>query len=424
MSSRACLFLMCVTLAFGSSLEARRTNEPRTGAAAPSVTSATLPVRFERNDGQTDPRVKFLAQGGGGTLFLTQRELVLSMGPDRRTVRIEFAGAATGAKIEGLGGVTGRSNYLIGPNPARWRSGIPGYGRVRYTSLYPGIDLVLYGAGRHLEYDFVVSPRARPGKIRLRVDGGDVSVDESGDARIATPTGTVVLSRPRIYQEVDGVRRDVAGGYRLTGRREIGFTVGRYDASKPLVIDPVLDWSTYLGGFDLDEANDLVVDPAGNVYIAGWTASPNFPTTGDLQPTKGGSFDAFVAKLSSDGTALEYATYLGGSAFEIAQALTIDAVGAVYVTGTTASSDFPTRNPFQAAYAGGLGGDAFIAKIDPSGSSLVSSSYLGGTGTDNGSDIAVDGAGSVVVGGVTNSFDFPVSIRSSLRSPAASSTCS
>ena len=140
MSSRACLFLMCVTLAFGSSLEARRTNEPRTGAAAPSVTSATLPVRFERNDGQTNPRVKFLAQGGGGTLFLTQRELVLSMGPDRRTVRIEFAGAATGAKIEGLGGVTGRSNYLIGPNPARWRSGIPGYGRVRYTSLYPGID--------------------------------------------------------------------------------------------------------------------------------------------------------------------------------------------------------------------------------------------------------------------------------------------
>ncbi len=252
MSSRACLFLMCVTLAFGSSLEARRTNEPRSGAAAPSVTSATLPVRFERNDGQTDPRVKFLAQGSGGTLFLTQRELVLSMGPfdgaqgrpDRRTVRIEFAGAATDAKIEGLGGVTGRSNYLIGPSPAGWRSGIPGYGRVKYTSLYPGIDLVLYGAGRHLEYDFVVSPRARPGKIRLRVEGGDISIDESGDARIATPTGTVVLSRPRIYQEVDGVRRDVAGSYRLTGRREIGFTVGRYDASKPLVIDPVLDWST------------------------------------------------------------------------------------------------------------------------------------------------------------------------------------
>jgi PKD domain/Beta-propeller repeat len=375
----------------------------------PQLRSAQLPLRFERNEGQTDAHVRFLSRGHSFTLYLTNDAMVMSFAADGQkasALRIAFAGAKSAADLTGIGEMASRSHYITGRDAHAWRTSVPNYSKVQYQGIYPNIDLVVYGHDRELEYDFIVAPHARPEVIRLAVSGGNVALDDHGDLRITTSSGSVSFSRPHVYQDGDHGRRDIAGEYRAIGTHEIGFAIGSYDTSRPLVIDPVLAYSTYLGGGDWDVANDLKADAAGNAYVCGYTASANFPTTTG-QTVSGGGYDAFIAKIRPDGS-LEYATYLGGSGFDAADALAVDASGAVYVTGGTNSSDFPVVGALQPSYRGGLGGDAFITKLDPSGSSLVYSTYLGGSGSDGGSAIALDAAGKVYLAGITTSLDFPL----------------
>jgi hypothetical protein len=376
-------------------------------AAAPHAAAPATPLRFERNQGQTDRRVRFVSRNPRFTLFLTDTALVVSLPRSHDTlssVRMTFEGARPTAAIEGVGDVTGLNNYFRGHDSSAWQGGVKGYGSVRYTGIYRGIDLVLYGRERHVEYDFIVAPRANPALIRLRIDGGAPSVDDSGDLRIATGAGIVTLSRPVVYQDGPRGRHRIDGGYVRLSRRDVGFRIGRYDRSLPLVIDPVLAYSTYLGGSDWDFASDLTVDAAGNAYVCGYTASLNFPTTIG-QTLYGGSYDAFVAKLRPDGT-LAWATYLGGSGFDNCGTLAVDAQGFVYTAGGTTSPDFPVHGGVQSTLNGT--DDGFIAKLTPDGSTIVYSSYLGGSGSDGVAAVAIDRSGAAYVTGVTTAGDFPL----------------
>jgi hypothetical protein len=384
-----------------------------------------LPLHFEVNRGQTDPRVKFLARGPGYGVFLTRSEVVLGLRDG--SVRMSLAGARPNPAIEGVDELPGRINYLVGRDAARWRTGVPTYSKVKYGAVYPGIDLILYGSQRQLEYDFVVAPGADPDRIRLRFRGVEaLELGADGDLVVTTTAGKVVHRRPVIYQERDGVRELVDGGYVVNGRDQIAFRVGDYDRSRALVIDPVVSYATLLGGSATDAATGIAVDATGAAYVAGWTLSSNFPVANAAQPTPGGSSpgsigDAFVAKLDAAGSALVYSTYLGGSAEDQPIGIDIDAAGHVYVAGFTSSMDFPTVNAFRPTWSDGgfwTSVAGFVAKLSPTGSALVYSTYLAGTTfAGNNSEgrcistringMTVDAAGSAHVVGHTTTTDFP-----------------
>ena len=297
-----------------------------------------LPLYFEVNRGQTDPRVKFLARGGHHVVFLTPTEAVLvlttpkempknvfprrSRFPEQRddrsrtVLRMGFAGASRAPRVTGLEELPGKANYFIGNDPAKWRTNVPTYAKIRYHDLYPGIDLVYYGNQRQLEYDFVVHPGADPSRIGLHFQGADrLEVDAQGNLVLHTAGGAIRQRRPVIYQEVGGRRVGIPGGYVLKDGQQVGFGVAAYDRGRPLVIDPVLFYSTYLGGSGGDKGYGIAVDSSGNAYVTGLTPSTNFPTTsGAFQTTLNGTSDAFVTKLNPTGSApLVYSTYLGGS---------------------------------------------------------------------------------------------------------------
>src|SRR5712691_3292520 len=392
-------------------------------------TYGKLPLSFEANRGQSDSQVKFLARGPEHTLFLTSTEAVLVVtkrepparepaahgrpaqrGPATGTVlRMAFAGADPTARVTGVEELPGKASYFIGNNPTRWRPNVPTYAKVRYADVYQGIDLIYYGTHRQLEYDVIVRPGADPNRIVLDFQGADnVEVDAQGDLVLHTAAGAIRQRKPVIYQEVGGVRTEIAGGYVLTGARQVGFQVAAYDRRRPLVIDPVLVYSTYLGGSDGDQADAIAVDAAGNAYVTGFTDSTNFPTTpGAFQTTFGGGADAFVTKLNPAGNGLVYSTYLGGSFTDRGLGIAVDAAGNAYVTGFTDSTNFPTTpGAFQTTFGGGFS-DAFVTKLNPTGTGLVYSTYLGGSTTDLGRGIAVDAAGNAYVTGATDSTNFP-----------------
>ncbi len=363
-----------------------------------------LPLRFERNLGQAPEEVKFLWRGGAGeSLFLASRSVVLRRGSE--TLRLEFAGS-TPAAPRGLDPLAARTHYLLGNDPAQWRTDIPNFARVRLEGLYPGIDAVFYGnAGQELEHDFIVSPGADPGRIELE-SSVPARLEPGGDLRL----GGFRLKKPRLYQEVAGQRRLVQGRYRVRGRR-IGFEVASWDRRHPLVIDPVLAYSSFFGGTGGSSAESLVLDAEGNIYLTGTTTSNHFPTKEPLQEFFQGSNEVFVTKLDPTGSTLIYSTYLGSWGDDKATAIAVDAAGAVYVAGYTTSPAFPTVNPVQRDFLGGSlanGGDAFVFKLNPAGSGLVYSTYLGGSADDFARGIAVDGEGNVIVAGSTASYDFPV----------------
>ncbi len=389
-------------------------------AAGPGLAAADrgLPLYFEANQGQTAPDVKFLARAGGHTLFLTTTETVLVLGPPKRgrgpdreqaIVRMRLVGAGPAPEVVGQAPLSGKIHYLAGADPARWRRDVPAYARVIYRAVYPGVDLVYHGAQGQLEYDFVVAPGADPRAIRLVFEGADtLRLDAQGDLRLTTRAGELRFPRPVVYQETGGGRREVPGGYVVAGR-EVTFQVAAYDATRPLVIDPRLDWSTYLGGSVQDGGQGIAVDAAGAIYITGWAGSTDFPTAHALQPAPGGSDDVFVAKLSPDGSTLVYATYLGGSDLDLGFGIAVDAAGQAYVTGETRSADFPTVNAaqpliygdgvFPACHPRCFAFNAFLAKLNPEGSALVYSTYLGGHDSTIGFAVAVDGAGNAYVAG-------------------------
>jgi hypothetical protein len=321
-------------------------------------------------------------------------------------VRMRLLGANPRPAVEGKEKLPGKSHYFLGSDRKRWRTNVPQYARVEYKDVYPGVSLAYYGNQSQLEYDFVVNPGADPGSIRLGIDGADeIKVDADGNLHVCLPGGEMLQRAPVVYQELDGVRQVIDGRFVLRGRAEVGFEVGHYQADRPLVLDPSLIYSTYLGGSLLDVGYSIAVDASGNAYITGSTDSTDFPTANALQADNAGGGDAFVAKLNAAGSALVYSTYLGGSSLEQGYGIAVDASGNAYVIGMTLSTDFPTANPVQAGQGGAS--DAFLAKLDEMGSALVYSTYLGGMDSDLGLGIAVDPSGSAYVTGFTASINFP-----------------
>ena len=407
-----------------------------------------LPLAFEPNQGQTDSRVKYLARGAGYTLFLTNQGMVLALkrpnpgldswrhppikpkgAPRARPfklspyaqdiLRLSFTGASSQASFEGQDSLSGVSNYFIGQQPSQWHTRVPHYGRVRVREIYPGVDMAYYGdseGGNRLEYDLQVKPGTDPGVVRIKYEGAEsAQVDGAGNLQLSIAGKTVSFRAPLLYQEIGGSRKTVEGGYRPTGGNEVGFEVKGYDKTKPLVIDPILDYSTYIGGAATDNAYHIKVDAGGNAYVVGATSSVNYPTTaGAFQTTDNavgtGGPNAFVTKLNPTGTALVYSTYIGGTSFDVGIDIDLDGAGDAFITGYAASTDFPTTaGAFQSTEnASGSGGrNAFVAELNPAGSALVYSTYLGGTLDSLADAIAVDGTGSAYVTGYTSAADFP-----------------
>ena len=323
---------------------------------------------------------------------------------------MKLLGADQQPRLTGLTKLPGKSNYFLGNDPDRWWTDIPHYGRIQYHDVYPGIDLVYYGTQGELEYDFVVAPGADPSVIQLKFEGvRDVRIDARGDLVLETESGQIQQRKPFAYQHVNGVRRTISGAYLLRQDQTVSFELGDYDPTQPLVIDPVLIYSTLIGGSGQDFALAIDVDSSGNVYATGYTNSADFPAVGPIQSDfGGGSGDIFATKLNASGTELLYATYLGGSGSEFAD-IAVDAAGNAYLTGSTSSSNFPTANALQPTFGGGRR-DSFVTKLNPTGSALIYSTYLGGSGAENEGSlgrIAVDAAGNASVTGITDSPDFP-----------------
>ena len=388
--------------------------------AAGNPDGKSVPLVFIANQGQAPPAVRFMVKGSGLTAFFTPGEARFRAGD--AAVSLQFAGATPSVEVEGLDPLTGQANFLIGPQE-EWRLGVPLYGGIIYRDLYPGIDMVYGASRRDLKSQFVVAPGADPAQIRLRYAGaGEPRIDESGalviplsnleeNASFEKNSGSNKNGRrelreqaPFLYQERDGRRVPVDGRFSLTGGT-VGFIVNDYDVSLPLVIDPVLSYSTLLGGSSSDAATALAVDSTGAAYVAGFTASYDFPTASPEQNFNAGGNDAFVSKLNSSGTGLIYSTYLGGRSDDRAYGIVLDASGSAYLTGSTTSTNFPLANAFQTKLGGAK--NAFVAKLNPAGNSLVYSSYLGGSASDIGNGIAVDGSGYAYVVGDTTSLNFP-----------------
>jgi len=388
-------------------------NEPR-------VINDALPLNFELNQGQTHKRVKFLARSDGYVLFLTATEAVMALDnpathknvkddsespasreqkqkPSRSIVRMKLKGANPTPEIKGLDPLPTRSNYFTGSDPTAWRTGIPNYARVRYAQVYPGIDMVYYGNQRRLEYDFILAPGANPENIEIAFNGiQDLEISRLGDLVLHTQQGDLRQSKPIAYQEVNGVKEEVSVSYIPLGTGRVGFQLGSYDPTKRLVIDPVLVYSTYLGGSGFDQGYAIAVDALGNAYVTGQTAAIDFPTTAGAFQTNYGGGDAFVAKLNPSGSALVYSTYLNGAS---GNGIAVDSAGNAYVTGDAGPLTFPTTaGAFQTAP---VGFDTFVTKLNATGSALVYSARFGGNLDDFGRGIAVDGTGNAYITGWT-----------------------
>lgn len=393
------------------------------------------PFFFVENKGQAKKLVKYYHTGPAQSLWFTEREIALAVnsspGPGNKgVVRLQPVGMSPGVKLHGAKPQPGKINYFNGNDPTKWLRGIPTYSELVYQEAYPGTDLRFYGNGLELEYDVILNPGADPARVRFRCQGIEtMTVRPDGGLDLRLPGGkTLLQARPRVYQDIGGRRVAREATYTVAKHRgawNYGFAVGPYDRDYPLVIDPVLQYSSYLGGTNLDEVRGIAVDPAGNVYLTGRTTSGDFPPlTSGLQ----GSDDCFVTKIDAQGK-LVYSSYLGGGANfpdydnEAGNAIAADAAGNAYVTGYTWSIDFPRVQAFQTNNAGDY--DAFVAKLNPAGVPVFSS-YLGGTGWDfggrvwedsptrGGNAVAVDAAGNMYVVGYTDSGSgpgqFPVTV--------------
>ncbi len=408
----------------------------------------SLPLYFEQNVGQTHARVDFIARTGDYTAFITPTAAVFAVqnsesriqnseseseprplgsglrdepladahGSDNTAsfgvaIHMEIAGGNSDAQASGVSPLSGKVNYMRGN--AQWRTNVSTFGAVQYDDVYPGIDLVYYGKDQQLEYDFIVSPGADPNAIALNFAGADgAEINPHGDLVLHTAAGDLVQQKPYLYQEVNGTRQEVAGNFVLSTQYSslVTFDIGAYDLTRPLVIDPlVMGYSTFLGGSgDVDYGGEIAVDSAGSAYQVGSTFAPNFPATpGAFDTTHNGSFDAYIAKLNPAGSALEYATFLGGSGSDSGVALTLDDGGNVYLAGYSGSMDFPTTlGAFDTSYNGGFG-DVFVAKLSADGGNLDYATFLGGFSQDYVSGIEVDENGHAYVAGDTLSSDFP-----------------
>ncbi len=429
---KSCVFLCGLAVAgSGTPLPAAPVNRPLSAAAR---ALEHVPAWFEPNQGLLPPHVKYFSKGAGYALLLEESGAVVSLadGSSSASVRLTLLGSRTKPEMDAADLQVGRSNYILGNQPSRWTSNVPHYARVRYRDVYAGIDLVYRGAGRQLEYDFVVSPGADPSRIRMRFQGaGSLSLDQNGSLVLGLGDRQILQPKPVVYQDTPAGRMTVDGSYLVARNREVRFTVGKYDKTKPLVIDPVLVYAGYFGGDGFDSVTGVAHDRDGSVWLTGTTMSVvELPAQNEPRQSQiAGTQDAFLAKLSvpANGTpTLLYWTYLGGADREWGGRIWVDPAGMVYATGSTVSFDFPkTAN----AVSDKLGGakntsavynqDAFVVKINPASpsgaDSLVYGSYLGGGLLEVPTALAVDPSGKIYVAGYTSSVDIDPLVSTTLQ---------
>jgi hypothetical protein len=432
-----------------------------------------LPMTFEANQGQTDTRVKFTARGKGYGLYLTAQEAVLTLHTQIRplppiktsnasthyasqgiasrslgtfnqpvqpanlgglsqqdqayiteVLRLQLANANLSQKPMGEERLPGIANYIRGSDPAKWHTNIPTYREVRYAAVYPGVDLIYYGNQNRLEYDFVIAPGASAKPVKMHFDGArTLTLADNGDLNIAAAHGAIVFKRPVMYQNIAGARKTVEGSFKLLATNSVGFSVGRYNHTEPLIIDPVLMYSTYFGGSSVEFVTSVAAGPGGAAYVSGLTFSEDFPlTSGAFQAinyaTATSSVStAFISKFNASGTALLYSTYLGGNAIagtlynqgDYGKSIAVDNSGDAFVAGYTYSKDFPvTGGAFQVgARQEASEAPGFVTKLNPTGTGLLYSTYLGGNILDEPLAVTIDGSGDAFVSGITYSTDFP-----------------
>lgn len=391
---------------------------PDTASPAGSMLGP-LPLQFEPNLGQTDDSARFLAHGPGYNLLLTPAEAVIALLPAGDSapavVRLAFAGSAKAPEMEGVEQLPGVANYYLGYDQAQWQTGIPTYKGVRYSDLYPGIDLLFYGNQQEIEHDFVVAPGRDPSVISVRVEGAQrLELADNGDLLLVTPGGPLRLRQPTVYQEQGRERHTIAGAFALKGEHEFGFQLGRYDPALPLIIDPVLEYSTYLGGNGSDFAYDATTDSAGNLYITGSTNSTNFPVVNPAQEFGGGGiscprdaapyrlcYDVFVTKLNPAGTAILYSTYVGLLGEDEGYAIAVDDAGNAVVAGYLSLNGQP---PLEDSWTYK---NALVFKLTPAGGFGWAAWW--GNDQSEARAIALDEAGNIYVTGQTTNDGFPVS---------------
>lgn len=426
------------------------------GAPSGPGGSLSLPVAFEANRGQATAPFQFIANGRGCSFLLAPDEAVIALArPEARrslamgrrgnqdptatkvvrTVSLRLAGANPRASSAGLEALPGRVNYFLGSDPAAWRAGVPMFAKVHFREVYPGVDVIYYSHDRQLEFDFIVAPGANAALLAFEITGADgVRVEAGGDLVMTIGGVELRQHKPVAYQTGDGGRVAVESRYRLAGTTRVELQVGRYDRTRPLVIDPVFGYATYFGGTVGERAWDIAVDKAsGEAYLAGETTSAQLAGAVHATVTNGvygggttAGGDAFVAKLNSNGTSVVWLTYLGGSSHDGALGVAVDAAGCAYVTGFTGSTNFPTVGALGANIHGnaimttnangdviafwGYPLDGFVTKLDTNGtlsSSGAYSAFLGGAGVDEGIGLTVDSAGAAYVTGLTESTNLP-----------------
>ena len=360
------------------------------------------PIAFEANQGQAGPSIKFLARGLGYTVALTSTDAILSLRDarhDAETLRMTLVGASDRPRVEGRESLPGKSNYYVGNDRANWHTDIPNFAKVSYEGVYPGVDLVYYGNQRQLEYDFIVAPGAKPGAITMSFSGArDMRIDADGALVLSLERGELRQPAPVTYQEFGGVRKTIASRYIVKDKNQrlVAFEVGRYDTTRPLVIDPTIGYSTYFSGNYYEAAAGVTVDAAGNVYVTGFTTSNDFPTTsGPCDQTYGLVFCTFITKLDAAGS-IVYSTVLAGSD---GRSIAVDAAGNAYIAGG-GGPQLSIVNGFQPWQAGNL--DGYVARLSPTGT-LVYSSFIGGGGNDIALGVATDGSGNAYAVGYHNS---------------------
>jgi hypothetical protein len=450
----ACLFVCCAqawaspqehTPAARASADSVRDSgrlQPAEPAAKQTV-DASIPLQFEENRGQTDPSVQFISRGAGYTLFLTANEAVFVLTHQKpattglvqrsphsqraaerpqnssSVLRMRLSGSNAVPQAKGTTRLPGTVNYFIGRGAAQWRTGIATYSDVFYSGVYPGIDLHYYGNHHQLEYDFVLNPGADPHNIALNFDGAKaLAIDNSGNLAMDSDAGKVTLLKPSIYQMAGGQKKQVRGGYVLRPNHSVGVELGAYDPTKSLVVDPVLVYSSYLGGSGWDAAVSVALDASGNEYIGGFTISPDFPAASTaISAAPNGTCVGFVTKLDPTLTSVLYSSYLGGTTGASSclwgdgiYGIAVDSLGQAYTTGYASSNDFPiTASAFQPSRGSGASANAFLAKLAADGQSLLYSTYLGGSGgDDDGYALLADNTGNAYVVGQATSPDFPL----------------
>jgi hypothetical protein len=436
--------LICLCAMALAGFSATRDTPASTAGARAAQALASVPAWFEPNHGLLDARVKYFAKGAGYGLLLdgAGAEIRMPESPSAR-IRLTLAGGRARTEVEPLDRLAGTTSYILGRDRARWRTGVPQYGRVRYRQVYPGIDLVFRGAGRQLEYDFVVAPGADPSRIRLRFQGADsLRIDREGALQLRAAGAEIRQPKPLVYQDTGAGRVEVAGDYVLGRGGEVRFRLGSYDRSLPLVIDPVLVCAGYFGGDKYDVVTGMAFDPDGSLWLTGTTKSlidfpdQNEPYQDELNAGGTAVQDTFIAKLrvpAGGRPELLYYSYFGGNGTETGGQIVVDAAGVVYISGATTSFNLPYTTAAISEQLGGANNtnktsnqDIFIAKLTPAATTsegaLLYCTYYGGMGFDAPSALALDPQGRLILAGYGGSIDIEPIVETSLQPATAAPT--